>query len=396
MRALILSALLISAGELAVVVDGQSLSEGLSTGSALSTTQTRGNRMASGLNFLAGDGFRMRCGDNTCAPFVDLIESQSIESPRSGLANYYFDVTGTPLTVLTKSQGGSTYAQLKTGTNAWTWLLNSVESFGARHTGERVVATYVVHGESDHQVGTSGATYKANLLEWQQDIQAKARASTESGATAIIPLYLDQMSSWSSSLLGGSNATTIPLAQYQAARENPGVVILIGPKYQYPYSDGVHLTAASSRRMGATAGKVIAYGPTWEPVWPSTESPAQVTLSGAVITIPFHVPTPPLVLDTTTVSNPGNYGFTYTCGSSPPAISSVALSGDTSVAITLASTPSAQCQTDDVIRYALTVNANTNGGPTTGARGNVRDSASATFEGLALYNFAVHFEESVQ
>ena len=118
-------------------------------------------------------------------------------------------------------------------------------------------------------------------------------------------------------------------------------------------------------------------------------------LDGAVITVDFHVPAPPLVLDETLVANPGNFGFAYTDSSgAPPAIVSVELVGDTQVRITLDGAPVAG---NKRVRYAYTGTPGQNGGPMTGARGNLRDSdATPSRHDYPLYNWAVHFDEPVE
>ena len=52
--------------------------------------------------------------------------------------------------------------------------------------------------------------------------------------------------------------------------------------------------------------------------------------------------------------------------------------------------------TDGKLRYAYTGTAGANAGPTTGARGNLRDSANYTSAfGHSLFNWCVHFERGV-
>src|SRR5947209_4361625 len=93
---------------------------------------------------------------------------------------------------------------------------------------------------------------------------------------------------------------TIAIEQYQAALNYPEDIYLTGPKYQYTYHNGVHMIAASYRAMGALDGKVMKAvlvdgQADWLPL-----SPIAVTTTGTTITARFHVPVPPLVVDTTT------------------------------------------------------------------------------------------------
>ena len=72
----------------------------------------------------------------------------------------------------------------------------------------------------------------------------------------------------------------------------------------------------------------------------------------------------------------------------------VELTGPETVTITLSRepTPSAARR----LRYAFSGKPKALGGPTTGPRGNLRDSdATPSRHGYPLYNWAVHFEEPV-
>jgi len=85
-------------------------------------------------------------------------------------------------------------------------------------------------------------------------------------------------------------------------------------------------------------------------------------------------------------------GFEYSDGSgAPPTITAVTLEGSDEVRIKLSAAPSAN-QPDKEIRYAYTGTPGANAGPTTGPRGNLRDSAPAIARPNApLHNWAVHF-----
>src|SRR5207253_2376218 len=107
------------------------------------------------------------------------------------------------------------------------------------------------------------------------------------------------------------------------------------------------------------------------------------------IAVKFHVPAPPLVLDTERVSNPGNYGFELADGT---AITSVAVSAPDTVTITLSSPPSSGAH----LRYAFTGTPGKPGGSESGPRGNLRDSdATPSRYGRSLYNWSVHFDEAI-
>lgn len=388
--------LLLMAGQtpsVGVVVTGQSLSQGLSTLSAVSTSQTGNNQMP-GSQVLQGT-FEITVPQSTW-PLVALNEtSYALEHPRSGLCNYYRTATGVDLFAMFGGRGGQTYAGMSAGTLAWTNLQYQLESFGARANGS-VIAIYNVHGESDHQAGTTRAAYKATLLQWQADYQSLFQQRTRT--RAMVPMYLDQMNSYTSSGLGGHSATSpIPLAQIDTCRASPATHVCVGPKYQYDYNvtDGVHLINTSSRTMGAQAGKAIAYGASWQPLWITA-----ATRSTSTIIVTYHVPcvdlgtcgATRLTLDTTTVTGKGapSYGFEYTGAN----ITNVQV-------CTGANAPVAGCSTTSQVAISLDANAagtlryawtgtDTNfGGRTSGPRGNLRDTDTSTWVATPLYNWAM-------
>lgn len=193
-----------------------------------------------------------------------------------------------------------------------------------------------MHGETD----SASTTYQADIEQWQIDYENDIKAIT--GQSGIIPIFHSQNSSFGS----------IPKAAYamlSAYEANPSKSILVGPKYFLQYAvDGVHLTNHSYRRLGeyyAKAwNKVIVQGGVWSPLRPISQ-----VLNGKNIDITFTGNVGDLVLDTTLVSNPGNYGFLYSDSTTSATISSVNLIGSDKVRITLSNTPTG---TNKKITYA--------------------------------------------
>ena len=147
--------------------------------------------------------------------------------------------------------------------------------------------------------------------------------------------------------------------------------------------------------MGEYYGRVYSHifleGGTWEPL-----RPLSIKRKDAVIRVRFHVPEPPLVLDTTAVTNPGNYGFEYSdSSSSPPSIKSVSIVDEDTVEILLSATPTSTSA--KFLGYAATGISGAKSGPVTGARGNLRDSdTTPSLYSSALHNWCVHFREAIQ
>lgn len=379
-----------------VLCTGQSLSVGAVGAPALSVEQPYDNQMFVG-GVLTPDTAAARTS------FVPLIE-QDVETMESGFANRAHELA-TPLLVSRADTershrmlvschgvGGYSYAQLKKDTAPYQNGIAQLDAAVALSAaaGESLIVRGVtnVHGESDH-VGAN-PDYEASLVEWQANLEADVKQRT--GQTLGVPMFHTQMSSFTKF---GSDFSAVTLAQWQAHVDHPRVLVMVGPKYMLPYvADGVHLSNEGYRWLGEYHAKAYAReileGKAWEPL-----RPLAATRAGAVITIELLVPSPPLVLDTTLVSDPGNYGFQFFDGSgAAPAISSVAVVDATHVAITLAAEPIGP---NPIVRYAFQAPVGANAGPTTGPRGNLRDSdPTPSSHGYTLYNWALHFQMPVQ
>jgi hypothetical protein len=377
-----------------VLATGQSLSVGALGTPTLSTAQPYANTM-----FVTG----VITGGTGLTSFVPLVEG-SVETMSSSFASLVTKMardvvlvgqpvgkTSHELLISGHGIGGTAYVGLKKGTAAYA---NGIAQAQAGHdlalaAGKTHVVRAVtnVHGESDSQSGN--LNYEANLLEWQSNYETDVKAITKQAES--IPMLHTQFSSWTR-LAGLPTTSIIPSAQLAAHVNAPGKIILVGAKYHLPYvADGVHLTNEGYRHMGEDYAKVyrrvILEGKLWEPVRPKA-----ITRAGAVVTVKMHVPAPPLVLDTALVSDPGKMGFEWVSDGTPPTITSVVLSGPDTVIVTLSAAPGANGR----LRYAYTGTSGALGGPTTGARGNLRDSdATPSRNGYALYNWCIHFDAPV-
>lgn len=298
------------------------------------------------------------------------------------------------------ASGARSYWQLKKGTKYYANGMAQVTAAAeiAKRLGKSYVvrAVTTVHGESDH--ADKSTRYAQDLLEWQTDYEKDVQAIT--GQTEPVPMFETQISSWTR-MMGGTETSAIPAAQLEAhvksraKGDGLGGVFLVGPKYHLPYSgDGVHLSMEGYRQMGEDYAKaykrVIIDRRPWEPLRPSA-----VTREGAVITVKLLVPAPPIVLDTTLVTDPGHFGFEYfdAAGTSTPAIVSVEVAEPDAIRITLEREPTADNRR---IRYAFTAARHLKAGPTTGPRGNLRDSdPTPSRSGKHLYNWCIHFDEAV-
>jgi hypothetical protein len=372
-----------------LLLTGQSLSVG-ALSAVVSATQPFENVMFS-------NGVRAgAAGLAGFAPLVEAWDGSQGETIASGFANLLTSLTGgagAGLRSLVSAHGvgGQPYAALRKGTAPYAAGLAQVAAGAslAAQAGDAyaVRAVAVVHGESDH--AQHNERYTEDLLAWQSDYEADVQAAT--GQALPVPMFACQMSSFTKY---GAATSSIPLQQLAAAEARPDRFFVVGPKYMLPYvADGVHLTGEGERWLGELYAKawrrVLVDGERWRPL-----SPRRVERDGATVRVRFWVPAPPLVIDTTTITDPGARGFRFTdTSATPPTIVAVELEGDDTVRLTLSAVPTGGNRR---VHYAMFGDPGAAAGPTTGARGNLRDSdATPSLGGYALANWCVHFSADV-
>jgi len=227
-------------------------------------------------------------------------------------------------------------------------------------------------------------------------------------------LFTDQMSNfadlnWPNGCVEGA---TIALAQLQASLDHPGTIITVGPKYQLPYAgDGLHLRAPSEEHWGEKYAEVyktvVIEGGTWEPLYPASVASWPSDPSGRTLQVTMHVPFAPLVFDTTLVTDPGyavpscaapngacrGFGYTEPSVNSPVIDQTPTILGN-SVLIHLSAPPTPGVT--HAVYYGFYPYQAANSGPTTGPRGNLRDSdlLVSRYDGTPIYNWLVHFKQS--
>jgi hypothetical protein len=273
-----------------------------------------------------------------------------------------------------------------------------------------VAAMLLVHGEFD----SGNYSYATNLKTWQSDMQNGVNNFT--GRNDIIPMIAAQTQGQTGSE-GGYNTmpfapTAGALGTWAASLANPGLIYLACPEYMMahhyyedaqgnpdPTGQPVHMTADGYRHLGlmmAKAAYAVCLAKTpWLPLMP-----VSVALSGNTIRIEYHVPVGPLVIDTSYVTDPGNYGFNYG-DYAGTTIAGVAVTGPNEVTMTLS-----YASSGGFVSYALVdpgPNYGQGFGPTAGQRGCVRDSDptvsyysnSVTGEPYAMQNYSVIWQASV-
>ena len=289
--------------------------------------------------------------------------------------------------------GGLTLAQLNADTLPFLVLAENV-LYGAARARElgssyRVGAIHWAQGESDEVVGTTREAYVAGMKVLKRRVDL--HAAQLSGNPAPVPIIQHQVSSH---VATGSRHPRIALAQMELADTVDGFYVAT-PSYMMDFVDGLHLTAASSKWLGAYFGlvykRVVIDRKDWKPL-----SPLRVTAKGSVVRATFRVPHPPLVLDTERVVDPGDHGFSLVSAKGNTiGIRSVRLSSPDTV--TIASIrgipPGAR------LRYGFKGTAAS--GSRAGPRGNLRDSQGDTLvfdpDGIRkrMDNWCVIFEAAV-
>ncbi|MBX3191600.1 MAG: hypothetical protein KF819_31700 [Labilithrix sp.] len=283
----------------------------------------------------------------------------------------------------------------------------------------------VIHGESDQYgysdngnnhpeyplIGTNGVAgriqeYDDGLIEWQEDYEAGIKAIT--GQVQPIPLFVAGVSGYTRANANVRSELKVAHYQLRAHERAPGKVVLVAPGYVFDFAyqgspltpQCRHYSVIGQKHLGEYFAKayaqVVFKGQPWEPV-----RPIEITRAANVVTVKYLVPKPPLVIDTMRVAQPthtvGKYGFDFFDGATPIAITSVAVVGDDTVQITLASTP---VNANKRLSYAneqpfpgCTGPGIKHGG---GARGNLRDSDDqVSLQGYELFNWGVTFDKAV-
>lgn len=383
-----------------VTITGQSVSTGSDGNPVLSSTQPYNSEtFSSGVNSNTVGGANtlvplVETTYETCANgFADSIASTLIgQSLSHRLIVSGSGIPGEPYSAIcgpTDYSGGGT-----AGSPSFLEMMQQITQAknlcGTTYTHRAVI---LVHGETD--ATNNNNNYSANLVTWQKDIQKGSNTIT--GQSVTVPFLVMQNVY---SLTG--------LQQLATCIAHPSTHVLVGPEYNFLHqtaaeiaagANSLHLQNYGYRLMGEYIRRVydrfVLRGQPWVPL-----CPASIVVQGASIVINYNVPSGPLVLDTSLVSDPGNYGFSFT-DQIGTTIQSVAVTGASQVTITLSRVPSAAGRT---LSYAVIGVPGTGGvqGPTGGERGCLRDSSpdlsyypDATGNPTHMYNYGVVFQSAV-
>jgi hypothetical protein len=265
--------------------------------------------------------------------------------------------------------------------NTVTAVLAAKDLCDAAGYGYEVGAVIWKHGEADAAAGTTRSAYKSSLTTLRQDLENYFDVAAL-GSVGTLKMLIDQQA------MSASTGTwaEIAVAAIELHRAGGGFYCA-GPTYHLIFTgaNDVHLTSISTRNYGEKLGLIyqrLLNGQGWNPCH-ITGTPTRV---GSTITVPIHVPVPPLTVDTTLVASAANRGFSYSGAN----ITSVTITddgtGDNAGVITIELDAAA----GGTLRVAYN-NYVTDGyiGPTFGSRSNIRDSDPAVtlYDGTPLYNW---------
>ncbi|HHL1834257.1 TPA: hypothetical protein ACQ29M_005447, partial [Klebsiella pneumoniae] len=305
------------------------------------------------------------------------------ESPSSGVAKAILDATGETVLISDACSSGTDIAGISLGTATFsggTKMIQAAVAIADKLGMDYVPVLILIHGNQNASAGTSIASYRSAMESLRASYENII--NTETNGSLSLNMFIGQLSNIVpyGGTAGVTKTNTMAIAQYQEARDNE-FIHLASAQYARPYSDGEHLTSAGYRTEGEVIGTVIG---NW--INDNTKSslvPVEsgVVQSGNTITIPVAGCVGNLVIDTTRVADPGNYGFLITGGT----IASVTVEGaDDTARIVITKTDSTATTR---ISYAETGIAGQSPGALTGSRGCIHDSQSGTsLAGLPLYN----------
>ncbi|PTX36972.1 hypothetical protein IQ03_05277 [Gemmobacter caeni] len=367
---------------------GQSLAEGAAN-AAITTTP-----VAPGVALKLGTSNTIGSATQTLGTSLTDLREAVYETISSGAARKLVS-KGLPsvrrLIYAGQAWGGKEIEEIWQGgsTGVFEKVIAQVQAAHAATKGSLIVpAVDLVEGEADGL--TSDANYHEDLETLRLQYQTAIRAIT--GQRDPVMLLTCQTSSVSGyrDTFAQRQTFRTPFLQALAAQTSP-LIKLVCPKYFMDYVDHSHIDALSERLLGEYYGKVqyrtLVEGLDWRPV-----QVTGIVIDNDAIVLDYHAPVGALALDTTLVSDPGNYGFQMHLAGGVN-IATVTQTGDRQITL--------PC-TGNVPSGALLSYAHYNGtygtsGRLTGARGCVRDSDAdpSTWTGLPLHNYALSFEQTL-
>jgi hypothetical protein len=317
--------------------------------------------------------------DATTQPYGGLSGKVS-ETVCSGMANGAVEqaaiengIAPTAFVIFSSAPGHGAYmiSQLNAAATWWADFTEHLNEAKARATtAGKVFACHAVawvQGESDAELGTSYATYKAAIKQLATDIDTTVRGITSQSTpcyTLVVQPAYEVI----------PNSGQVAQAQLDACAES-SLLFMVSPVYHLPHCpDTTHYTNVGNLRLGRTLGRaykqLVIDGRE-----PDFILPLSATARGTTLTVKFKVPLSPLQLDTTLLHPVTQLGFALSDGTGAVTLSNIMVVNGDTIQMTL----SRSLGSSPVLRYARDAIAAL--GPTIlgGAGGNLRDSTDDTF-----------------
>ena len=328
----------------------------------------------------------------TSASFATLADAAltNAEVPVLSAARQYLSDRPASIGVLVSGHGVGSYSydQLKKGTVPYANMVTAIRAAARQHTlaGLNYEVEYLswLHGQAN-----SGMATGAYLLCLEQ-IQADLTNDYQMIVATDKPVVF--VTSQVSNFTAYSLPTVPPMSLelLEAALLYPDRFVCAGPEYPAEYHDGTHFTSAGSLYIGELHGRAMRLHR--EGLYTGPLYVLLAARTDAIVILTFNEPygAAAIDLDTSIVSDPGNYGVTFhQTGGNAVTVTHVAEGpGDFQLTITLSATPTG---TDQKIGIAATGTPGQPAGPTTGGRSCIRSAVAETdAEGRALDHYACH------
>lgn len=293
------------------------------------------------------------------------------ETSASGTGNFIINKIKTENTIVipVSGIGGNPITQFIKGSNGYNTVINNVsrayQFYKAKGLKVKVLAYCYIQGESEVETSVD---YKGLLSQMQIDFSNDIKAMT--GQIEDVPCCVFNLS-WIGNpkqVDFASNNMRVCTAQMELVRDNENF-IASSPTYCCGYNpnDQIHLSNIGEYLLGQYQGIALSKlinGEKHKGVYPKS-----IEVQGNNIIINVNVPTKPLKVNTTLLSNVSNKGFSVINSSDIDIIVDVSITDNQNGIITIT------CNENPVgskLRYGC--NGTTEGSYTDGPRGNISDS----------------------
>ncbi|CCW20154.1 hypothetical protein EBBID32_45250 [Sphingobium indicum BiD32] len=283
--------------------------------------------------------------------------------------------------------GGYRYDQLCKGTVPYANQITAITTAARRETlaGRNYRMRYHEWTQGEADSGNAVGVYLGKQVEYQADLTTDYQEIV--GTTDEVIIVTTQVSNFTAYSL--TQAPPMTLELLESSILYPDKFICTGPKYHLPYVDSTHTTAEGSIHFGHCNGRAMRLHR--EGDWNGPLYVLSAVRTGDSVVLTFNAPYggAPIDLNTSIVSDPGNYGVTFhQTGGAAVTVTGVAVTGDFEITVTLSATPTG---TDQKIGIAATGTAGQPAGPTTGGRSCIRSAVAETDpEGRACDYYACH------